>query len=85
MVHTIFTALGSETKSELKGSAPKGSCYMIQTEGLWKNPYKIGQLVITIISSQSSGECSLIEPGYAAPGTDEYVSLFTSIIEQGIH
>ncbi|GAB2198999.1 hypothetical protein [Sessilibacter sp. MAH4] len=79
-----FYRIESETKSELKGTASKGSCYMLQTEGQWKNLYKIGELVITIISSHSSGECSLTEPSYAAPGTDEYVSFFMSIIEQDI-
>ncbi|WP_299948304.1 hypothetical protein [uncultured Microbulbifer sp.] len=75
--------IDSETIETLKGSAPKGACYMIRTEGEWKSPYKVGEEAIVILYIQYLGECGAIEPGYGAPATKEYVELFKSIIKNG--
>ncbi len=74
--------IDSETINELKGSAPKGACYMIHTEGEWKSPYRIGEKAIVILNVQYQGECGVIEPGFGAPATKEYVELFNSIIKR---
>ena len=73
--------INTSTTEILKGQAPKGECYFIHTEGEWEQPYKVGDEVIVILATKLTGECGVIEPGYAAPGTVEYVSLFKSILE----
>ena len=75
--------IDTETVEELKGEAPKGNCYFIHTEGEWKSPSKIGETRIVILGINYSGECGTIEPGYTAPATEDYVSLFKSIIANG--
>ncbi len=73
--------IDSETINVLKGSAPKGACYMIHTEGERKSPYKLGEQAIVILNVQYQGECGAIESGFGAPATKEYVELFKSIIK----
>ena len=73
----------TETIEELKGKAPKGRCYYQHSEGEWKSPTKIGETRIVILGIKYTGECGAIESGYGAPATEEYVSLFKSIIKPG--
>lgn len=73
----------TETIEELKGKAPKGQCYFLRSEGEWKSPIKIGETRVAILGIKYTGECGAIEPGYGAPATEDYVSLFKSIIKLG--
>ena len=73
----------TETIEELKGKAPKGQCYFLHSEGEWKSPTKIGETRVVILGIKYTGECGAIEPGYGAPATEDYVSLFKSIIKPG--
>jgi hypothetical protein len=70
----------TETLQTLKGNPPIGACYFIHTEGAWEHPYKIGEDKMVILNVKYTGECGVIESGFAAPATEEYVSLFKSII-----
>ena len=73
----------TETIEELKGKAPKGQCYFLHSEGEWKSPKKIGETGVVILGIKYTGECGAIEPDYGAPATEDYVSLFKSIIKSG--
>lgn len=75
--------IDTATVEELKGKAPKGRCYFIQTEGKWNSPPAVGETGIVILNIKYSGECGAIEPGYGAPATEDYVSLFKSIVKTG--
>ncbi|WP_444995847.1 hypothetical protein [Aliikangiella sp. IMCC44359] len=75
--------IDTEIVEELKGVAPKGNCYFIHTEGEWKSPIKVGETRIAILNIEYTGECGTIEPGFGAPATEDYVSLFKSIITAG--
>lgn len=75
--------IDTETIEELKGEAPRGNCYFIHTEGEWTSPSKIGGERIAILNANYTGECGAIESGFGAPATEEYVSLFKSIIAAG--
>jgi len=72
--------IDTQTIQVLKGSAPAGECYLISTEGKWKSPKKSGDKAIVILNYQSQGECGIIEPGFTAPATPEYIDFFHSII-----
>ena len=73
----------TETIEELKGKAPKGQCYFLHSEGEWKSPTKIGETRVVILGIKYTGECGAIDPGFGAPATEDYVSLFKSIINLG--
>ena len=74
--------IDTETIKALKGTAPKGKCYLIHTEGVWETPYQTGEEAVVILNSQSQSECGTIEPGYAAPATSDYIELFISILAE---
>jgi hypothetical protein len=69
----------TETLAEIKGKAPKGSCYFIQVEGEWSKPSKQGTERIVILNS-SDKECGFIDSGNGAPGTEEYQRFFKSLV-----
>ena len=72
--------INTDTLQMLKGQPPKGECYFIHTEGAWGHPYKVGEEAIVILNMEHTGECGAIEPWFGEPATEEYVSLFKSII-----
>lgn len=73
--------IDTETVQELKGKAPKGECYFLQSEGEWKSPSQIGETRVAILAIEYQDRCGTIEPGYSAPATEDYISLFNSIIK----
>ena len=75
--------INTETVEELKGKSPKGKCYFVHTEGKWESPSKIGEIRIVVLNIKYTSECGVIEPGYGAPASDDYVSLFKSIVKPG--
>ena len=81
-VHEIYYTyrIDTETLRELKGTAPKGECYMIHSEGEWESQYEIGQKAIVILNTKSQNECGTIEPGFGVPATQDYIDLFSSIL-----
>ena len=66
----------------IKGKAPTGDCYFIHTEGEWQSPYLANERSIVILLHPYSDECGVIEPGYGAPGTEEYVKFFESLLKE---
>lgn len=71
------------TLEVLKGAAPAGACYLIQTEGEWNNSNEIGEVSLVILARSYESKCGQIEPGFAAPGTAEYVKLYKTILSGG--
>ena len=74
--------IDTDTIQELKGSSPVGECYFIQTEGEWKSPMKIGEKAIVILNVKYQDQCGRIEPSFGAPATQEYIELFSSILDK---
>ena len=70
----------SKTIEEIKGSAPKGACYIVATEDEWDSAYEVNDKRIVILNQEYKSECGTIESGFGAPATKEYVELFRSII-----
>ncbi len=77
----IYTyKIDTETMNLIKGYAPKGECYYVHTEGEWMSKPSIGDVEIVILLVNYTGDCGAIEPGYAAPGTNEYINFFKSVV-----
>ena len=72
--------IDTETKSLINGNAPKGECYFIHTEGEWMSKPSIGDMEIVILLINYTGDCGAIVPGYSAPGTNEYINFFKSVV-----
>ena len=79
---TYYTyKINTVTIDVLKGTVPREHCYYIHTEGNWKGwDKKIGVNSLAILRDEPDSDCSLIDTGYGAPGTPEYVDLFKSVI-----
>lgn len=72
--------VSSSTVEVLKGTAPPSQCYTFQVEGK-PEPMTSGEAFIAIYSGITSDGCGGVEPGHLAPGTDEYINLFRSVIK----
>lgn len=80
--HHYVYRLDTSTVEVLKGSASEKSCYYLNVEGPWDFAKSIGEVRLAILANPEpeSGGCRLIEVGYGAPGTSEYVQLFKATL-----
>jgi hypothetical protein len=69
------------TLKSLKGNGPSKQCYYIHSEDENNSLYKKDYIGIVIQVIEYNDECGIIESGYGAPGTKEYIEFFQSIIE----
>lgn len=81
--HSYSYIIETETIEKIKGKAPRGNCYFIYTEEEWENPPNVGEKGIVILHTDYTSKCGVIDPGFGAPGTNEYVSLFKYIVKSG--
>ena len=82
-IYSIYK-INAKTLKTLKGSVKSDHCYFIQVEGTlddWPHLKNIkGQESLAILNNVSAETCSVIDTGFGAPGTVEYVELFESIL-----
>ena len=78
--HHFVYRFDTTTLDVLKGAASPNACYFFQTEGEWDHSDRLGEVRLAILAYPENEGCRLIEPGYSAPGTDEYLQLFKSAI-----
>jgi hypothetical protein len=81
--HLYSYRIDTETIEELKGSTPKGNCYMSYAEEINDEMYKVGEKRLVILSINYISDCGVIETLQGAPGTKEYIAYFKSIINNG--
>lgn len=66
----------TNTVQVLKGKPPLGECYYIHTEMETDFSDEIGKRRIAILKKQYDQKCNVIEPGFSAPATPEYLTLY---------
>lgn len=79
--HHFLYRIDTTTIEALKGTAPNGDCYLMQSESELDTSSAAGERRLVILGQEFGGECGLIEPGYSAPGTDEYLELFREVLK----
>ena len=68
------------TLKTLKGEAPAGDCYFVQSEEERDFSRQLGETRLVILNRRYESQCARIEPGYSAPGTAEYLDLFRAVL-----
>jgi len=77
--------VNAQTLKVLKGQVEPFHCYTFSVEGKLEDhgrsiKEKIGEERLAIVDDVTPGVCSFIDVGYSAPGTEEYIELFESIL-----
>ena len=72
--------VNTTTIEVIKGAASPMACYLYQSEGPSDYASDIGNAKIVIQLIDYGSECGFIDSGFGAPGTQEYIHLFKSIV-----
>lgn len=76
--------INTKTIEVLKGTASTNSCYLTISEEPQEHRDHDGEVRIAILREPEpeAGNCRVIEPGYSAPGTQEYVQLYKEELDR---
>lgn len=73
--------INTKTLEVLKGKVPANHCYVVHYEGEWENyQQSIGKKRIAILRTVNKDGCSFIDNMMGAPGTEDYLELFKSML-----